>query len=258
MTGIPFRLLILLGFFVNVGASTMTDTILITGANRGIGLEFVKQYAMDEWNVIACCRDPAKAKELQQLAKTHPSVQIATLDVSEDASIHNLASQLKGTSIDVLINNAGVYSGTKESTSTDQTQAFGHIDSKAWEKVLRINTIAPIMVIQSLMQNLKKGAKIVNITSIMGSLAMMNGGLIAYRSSKTALNSSMCAIAADLKDLGLTIVNIHPGWVITDMGGQNADITAQESVTNMRQVIGKLKTKDSGRFLNYDGQTIPW
>lgn len=239
------------------------STILITGANRGIGLELTKQYAMHQWNVIACCRNSEKARELQSLAQSHSSIRIEVLDVANAASIAALASQLKSTPIDLLFNNAGVYTGTAKQVSAetgDPSQEFGHIDFVAWEKVLRINTIAPIMMIEAFVPHLKKGTgkKIVNITSIMASLSIMEGGSIAYRSSKTALNAAMLAIAPDLRELGLMIVNLHPGWVITDLGGQGAHLTAEESVKKMRKTIDHLKPEDSGRILSYDGQPIPW
>jgi len=245
------------------GESSNMHTALITGANRGIGLELAKQYARDNWKIIACCRNPEKAQELQALAKAYPSIHIEALDVSDNGNIAALAAKLEGTPIDLLLNNAGIYSGGTEKVTgeaDDQAQEFGQIDSEAWENVLRVNVIAPIKVIEAFVPHLKKGMgkTIINLTSRMGSMTLMQRGMIAYRSSKAALNGAMRVIVHDLRDLGLTIVNLHPGWVITDMGGKSADLTVEKSVSSMRQVISNLKPEDSGRFLNYDGQTIPW
>jgi len=243
-------------------------TILITGANRGLGLEFVQQYTADGWTVIACCRAPEKAEALQALAKKHPALRIEVLDVSDNRSIKTLADKLKDTAIDVLINNAGIFSGTGTDghhfpvEDSDKSQNFGSIDSTAWEKVLRVNTIAPIMIAEAFVPHLIKGEgkKIINITSRMGSLTELENkfGSIAYRSSKAALNSAMRTIASDLKNLGLMIANIHPGWVKTDMGGSYANMTPQQSVTSLRQTITALKPENSSQFLNYDGQILPW
>lgn len=237
--------------------------VLITGANRGIGLEFVRQYAADKWNVIACCRAPADATELQTLAKTNSSVRIEALDVADDKSIAELASKLKDTPIDLLVNNAGVYSGAGSKISSnmrDKSQEFGSIDSESWMKVLRTNMIAPIMMAQAFTPHLAKGAgkQIVNITSQMGSMTEMGAGSIAYRSSKAGLNGAMRVVMHDLLNRGLSIVNFHPGWVQTDMGGKNAHLTPEQSVTHLRQTIATLKPEDTGQFLNYDGHIIPW
>ena len=243
-------------------------TVLITGANRGLGLEFVEQYACDDWGVIACCRAPGKADALQALAQTHAHIRIEALDVVNDKSIKTLADRLKDTPIDILINNAGIFSGVGidgshfPSDTSDTSQNFGSIDSLAWEKVLRVNTIAPLMMIESFLPHLQKGnsKKIINITSRMGSLTELEkkSGSLAYRSSKTALNSAMRTIASDLSNLGLIIINIHPGWVKTDMGGAHANMTPQQSITHLRQTIAALKPENSGQFMNYDGSIIPW
>ncbi|MBS0625149.1 MAG: SDR family oxidoreductase [Verrucomicrobia bacterium] len=237
-------------------------TLFITGANRGIGLQFVKKYAEDQWHVIACCRNPSSAKELKSLAKSHPSIEIEALDVSDYQQIKTLAAKLKGKPIDLLLNNAGIYSGRSgiSAETGDRDQDFGQIDPIAWEQVLRVNTISPILVIEAFLPHMKKGTgkKIVNISSSMGSMTEMDGGAIAYRTSKAGLNAAMRVIFQDLHDLGIAIVNFHPGWVITDMGGKGADLTTEKSVDFMRRTIDGLKLKDSGQFLNYDGKTIAW
>ncbi|MDE2029166.1 MAG: SDR family oxidoreductase [Alphaproteobacteria bacterium] len=242
------------------------QTILITGANRGLGLEFARQYAGDGENVIACCRNPAKADALAKLAAEHKNIRIETLDVADDASIAALADKLKGAAIDLLINNAGIYSGTGKrgrdfpDDNDDTSQNFGTIDTAAWMTVLRINTVAPAMVMQAFVPQLKKGAgkKIVNITSGMGSIANMGSGSVAYRSSKAALNAAMRTIMHDLSADKIAIANLHPGWVQTDMGGARANLTPEQSVTAMRKTIARISIKNTGSFFNYDGQIIPW
>jgi len=239
--------------------------LLITGANRGIGLEFVRQYAAEGWNVIACCRVLETAKALQVLAKSNSAIRIEKLDVSDSDAIKNLAQKLKDVAIDLLINNAGILSGANGFTSaldSDVSQTFGTIDPEAWGKVFRVNTIAPILMIQAFLPLMVRSAdrKIVNITSKMGSISEMGGGHdhIAYRTSKAALNAAMRSIASAVNECGISITNIHPGWVKTDMGGKDARLTIEQSVTTMRKTISALKTESSGQFLNYDGSVLPW
>lgn len=237
-------------------------TILITGANRGLGLEFVRQYAADGARVIACCRAPAAAEALNKLAADHSQVTVEELDVIRPASIAALAGRLQGGALDVFINNAGVLTGstTGASVAGDPSQTFGTLDSDAWDYVLRINTIAPIMLAEAFSPHVAASGqgKIINISSSMGSLARGQSGFTAYRSSKAALNSAMLSIAVPLAKLGITIANLHPGWVQTDMGGQGADITPEESISGMRKVIAALTLKDTGRFLDYTGAIVPW
>jgi NAD(P)-dependent dehydrogenase (short-subunit alcohol dehydrogenase family) len=239
-------------------------TVLVTGANRGLGFEFAKQYAVDKWNVIACCRTSDKADKLQVLAQTNPDVRIEKLDIADDSSIAALADKLKGTPIDLLINNAGIYSGAGQrmtAESRDKSQGFGSLDSAAWMKALRVNAVAPIMVAQGFRKNLAsgKGRKLVMISSRMGSIEQISrGGDIAYRTSKAALNAAMKSISFDLRDHKITVVSFHPGWVQTDMGGKSADLTPEQSVTHIRQTIATLQPQNSGRFLNYDGKPLPW
>lgn len=238
-------------------------TVLITGANRGLGLEFAKQYAANEYAVIALCRHPEKADELKKLMDRYNRVRIEGVDVGDQASVRVLTEKLGETEIDLLINNAGIYSGGDKPTnavSGDDGQTFGSIDAKAWDQVLRINTIAPIMMIEALMPHLQRSAcaKVVNITSKMGSISEMGSGAIAYRSSKAALNAAMRVIAHDLQKHNITIVNLHPGWVQTDMGGASATLDTKTSVNGMRKVIDGIDSKHSGQFIGYDGKIIPW
>lgn len=233
-------------------------TALISGASRGIGLEFATQYAAAGWQVIATARDPAKAAGLQELVKGNPQVRVEALDVTNPDSIAALATRLHGQPIDILINNAGIYSGT--GTKQDNSQSFGTLDGAAWLKVLHTNSVAPMLVTQALMGNLRQGKmrKIIMISSMMGSITRTPGGTYAYRSSKAALNMAMRCLAMDLRREEFTIASFHPGWVQTDMGGSSADITPQQSVTGLRQQIDALTPCETGSFLGYDGAEWAW
>jgi len=239
-------------------------TVLITGANRGIGLEFAQQYAADGWHVIAACRNPDKADALQALAKTRSAVQIERLDVGDSASIKSLAAKVKEAAIDVLINNAGIvttkFSPAEAGYFDLPEQKFGTLDAEAWLEVLRIDTIAPLMVSEALTENIARGTerKIIMISSRFGSIELNRPDAIAYSSAKAALNMAMRKMALTLQARHITVISFHPGWVKTDMGGHDADLTPSDSVASMRLVIGGLTAQNSGQFLRYDGQTIPW
>ena len=225
-------------------------SVLITGANRGLGLEFTRQYAADGWRVFAACRDPAGARDL---AAVEGDVSAETLDVDDGPQVAALANKLSGQPIDVLINNAGIY-GPKDVTR--DTVVYD-----AWGQVFRTNAMSPLAVSAAFAANVAQGGqkKIITLSSIMGSIAENDSsGDFIYRSSKAAVNAVMKSLAGDLKSEGITVVVLHPGWVRTDMGGPDAAIEAPESVTGMRAVIAGLKESDSGRFLNYDGTKIPW
>jgi NAD(P)-dependent dehydrogenase (short-subunit alcohol dehydrogenase family) len=230
-------------------------TALITGASRGIGLEFCRQYAADGWRVLACCRHPEKSDSLAKLAAQYPGlIEIHALDVADHAQIDRLAQPLENESIDLLINNAGVYPDSDK-------RGFGHTDYAEWMQAFRINTMAPLKMAETFAAQIARSEQktIVTITSMMGSIADNgSGGSYLYRSSKAAVNMVVKSLAIDLKPSGITAVVFHPGWVKTDMGGPNALISAEQSVSGMRQVIGRLALADSGKFFGYDGQVIPW
>jgi len=227
-----------------------SGSVLITGAGRGIGLEFARQYAETGWQVHATCREPKSASELLTLPG---EVTVHKLDVTHPKQIGHLQRELEGVPIDLLINNAGVI-GPRE-------RSIGNMDYDAWEEVLRINTLAPIRIAEAFLDNVLASDKklIVSITSVYGSIGSNNsGGSYVYRSSKAALNAAMRSLAIDLQDEGVTVVVFHPGWVRTDMGGPNATVTPQDSVAGMRALIDLLKPSQSGRFYGYDGAEIPW
>ncbi len=229
-------------------------TVLITGANRGLGLEFCRQFVEKDWNVIACCRDPAHADALLELNKKQSKIQIEALDVTHFNQIDALSKKIASVDIDVLINNAGVY-------DDNQTNGFGRLDYQAWNHSLLINTQAPVKMVEAFLPQVKRGAKrlIVNISSLMGSLTDNNsGGSILYRSSKAALNAAMKSLSLELKAQDIGILIFHPGWVQTDMGGKNALIDSNTSVSGMCSAIDKFTMIQTGSFIKYDASPLPW
>ena len=225
--------------------------VLITGANRGLGLEFAKQYAADGWHVLACCRNPEAASALQTLASTFHHVQILALDMADFSQIDALAIQLKNQPIDVLINNAGVY--------PDST--FGDTNYDDWAQAFKINAMASLKMAEAFVQHITKSQlkKIATLTSKMGSIDdNTSGESYSYRSSKTAVNMVMKSLSIDLKPYGISVVTLHPGWVQTDMGGPNGLINAQTSVAGLRAVIENLSLVNTGQFIAFDGKAIAW
>ncbi|WP_430396074.1 SDR family oxidoreductase [Ferrovibrio sp.] len=226
-------------------------TVFITGASRGIGLEFAKHYAGQGWQVIAAVRAPDTATALSSLS-AGGNVSIERLDVTDDAAVDAVAAKLKGHAIELLINNAGIYG------DRDAALSIGNFDT--YRRVLATNIAAPMKVALSLLPNLKlaDGAKILTISSRMGSIGLSGGGSYVYRSSKAGVNAAMHALALDLKPQGITAIVAHPGWVRTDMGGSGADISVQESVAGLTSVIARATLADSGKFFNYDGAELAW
>ncbi len=229
--------------------------LLVTGANRGIGLELAKQYAAAGWRVFACCRTPDKAAALEQLASDHPGLlSVHALDVADFEQIDGLATELASQEIDLLLNNAGVCPDIHHNS-------FGATDYAAWMQTLRVNSMAPLKMAEAFIRQISRSQqkKIINITSKMGSIAdNTSGDYYLYRSSKAALNMVTKNLSVDLAPRGIIATALHPGWVQTDMGGPNALITVQQSVAGMRRVIAQLTPADNGKFYAYDGKEIPW
>jgi NAD(P)-dependent dehydrogenase (short-subunit alcohol dehydrogenase family) len=227
---------------------------LITGANRGIGLEFARQYLGDGWQVYAACRNPNSASELRRLANASgDKLRILALNVTEPASIKAAAAELDGQTIDLLLNNAGVGGA--------RGQTIGNIDYGAWARILDANTMGPMRVSEAFVDHVARSKRklIVTLTSGMGSIAdNTSGGSVSYRSSKAAVNMVMRSLAIDLAPGGVTCVVVNPGWVRTDMGGPHATTTPAESVTRLRQLIETLGPAQSGKFFNYDGREYLW
>jgi len=227
---------------------------LVTGANRGLGLEFARQYAADGWQVYATCRDPNSASELRRLAEDSASkIEITALDVTDLASIRAAATKLRGQPIDLLLNNAGV--------GGPRGQAIGNIDYDAWINVLDVNTLGPMRVSEAFVDNVAQSERklIVTLTSGMGSISdNASGGSFAYRSSKAAVNMIMRSLAIDLAPRGITCVVVNPGWVRTDMGGPRGNMTPAESVGKLRRLIEGLGPTHSGKFFNHTGREFAW
>ncbi len=229
-------------------------TVLITGTSRGIGLGFCRQYAQKGWIVHACCRDISGATELASLSSDYPSMQLHRLDVLDRDGIDALATELADVSLDVLIANAGIYGDSRE-------HGFGNLDYDVWLKTLETNVVGTIKIAEAFTPHLRCGTKpvIAALSSQMGSIADNGGGgSILYRSSKAALNAAMKSLAIDLQDAGIGVLIFHPGWVKTDMGGQNALIDVETSVTGMAQQIKQFTMSKTGHFIKYDGSELPW
>jgi NAD(P)-dependent dehydrogenase (short-subunit alcohol dehydrogenase family) len=229
-------------------------TILITGASRGLGLEFTRQYLTEGWAVIAACRNPGAARGLRDLElKSKGALTVVEIDVTDGASVKRAAGRLQGRAIDVLVNGAGVYGGSG--------QRLGSLDYEEWRQVLEVNLLGPARMCEAFLDGLERSERrlIVTLTSGMGSLAdNTSGGSILYRTSKAAVNMLMRTSAIDLTARGITCIVVNPGWVKTDMGGPNAKLSPEESIQALRRVIAKIGPEDSGKFYNYDGREYPW
>jgi len=229
-------------------------TTLITGANRGIGLELARQYADEGWNVHAGCRRPEEANELLAVARDHPDrVRVHPLDVTDADRIGELAGELRGEAIDVLLNNAGRH-GERDRGPTE-------VDHDVWMDAMRVNAMAPLRVTGAFLPHVAASGqrRIVVVTSLMGSIgANEDGDNYVYRSSKAAANAVARSLAIDLAPRGILVLAMHPGWVRTDMGGPEAPYGVEESARGMRAVIAAMTPETSGTFLDFRGQPIPW
>ena len=228
-------------------AAVPPTTVLVTGANRGIGLEYARQFAAKGYEVIGTVRDPADAKELSAVAD-----RVELLDVVDATSVAALARRLNGLPVDVLVNNAGMLG--RVDVSVDK------VDFAMMEQTLAVNTLGPLRVTQALLPNLRAGRRrvVVNMSSDLGSIELSDGRWYAYRASKAALNQVTRTLSAELAPEGFVCVVLHPGWVRTDMGGPSATYSAHESVAGLVAVIEKLGPADNGRFYDFKGTPIPW
>jgi NAD(P)-dependent dehydrogenase (short-subunit alcohol dehydrogenase family) len=229
-------------------------TTLITGANRGIGLELARQYAGDGWRVVATCRDPDRAEALGELAgETDGRVEIHRLDVTDERRLRELARELGEIAIDVLIANAGRHG--------ERDRGPGEVDPEVWSEVFRVNAIAPLATAGAFLEHVARSdaGRIVVVSSVMGSIGSnVDGGNYVYRSSKAAANAVARSLAIDLEPRGILVVALHPGWVRTDMGGAEAPLPPAESAAGCRKVIASLTAARSGTFLDYSGSPLPW
>jgi NAD(P)-dependent dehydrogenase (short-subunit alcohol dehydrogenase family) len=237
-------------------------TVLVTGAGRGLGLEFVRQYAADGWTVIATARAPDRATELGGLsAVAGGRVKLHALDVTDHAAIGALAARLEGVAIDVLINNSGTMGEHSFAGQGLQAQRFGASDYEDWLYQFRVNALAPMRMAEAFVEHVAASVqkKIVTLSTVMASVGSNNlGGLYAYRSTKAAVNAIMKSMALDLARRGVIAVPVHPGWAATDMGGPGAPVRPQHSVAGLRQLIAGLSKDKSGRFWQWDGKELPW
>ena len=225
-------------------------TVLITGSNRGLGLEFARQYAAAGWKVLATCRDPQSATELNAVAG---EIQVLPLDVSDFLAIDTVSRILSAEKIDLLLNNAGL--------NGSPAIAFGETDYEDWSEVFRVNTQAPLKMAECFVEQVANSDKklIVSLSSRLGSISENDEGeQYSYRSSKAALNAVNKSMSVDLAGRGITTAVLHPGWARTDMGGPNAAVDPVDSVSGMRAVIDNLTSADSGRNFSYDGSSIDW
>ena len=246
------------------------DTVLITGANSGLGLELVKQYAAKGWTVIATHRRDGVPESLQPVVAEHANVRVERMDVSSIDEVHALAAKLAGTPIDVLINNAGIYSdrsacGDEACRGEDATQTFGNLDYELFDEIMAVNVRGPLLVSEAFAENVRasRQKKMVSISSTNGSVTFTLGGsgAIAYRASKAALNREMQLVAVHEKSVGVTVLLLHPGAVLTERQAHltyPGMIEMQPSVAGMIEQIEKATLADTGRFIQYDGTTAPW
>jgi NAD(P)-dependent dehydrogenase (short-subunit alcohol dehydrogenase family) len=239
-------------------------TVLITGANRGIGLALTRAYLEEAaTTVIATCRAPDKASELQELANKRPNLAIEKLDIATPENRAAFVQKLNGTPVDCLIQCAGILSAAHPEISAceeDESQLFGSLDEKAWLKTVHINALAPLMLLEQLMPNLRAGSerKVALLSSHMGSTARAAPNFLAYRSSKALLNNAARCIAMGLDKEGFTIVLFHPGWVRMRMGGPEGDLTPEESAKDLKKLIDAMLPAQNGSFLRHDGSIVPW
>jgi NAD(P)-dependent dehydrogenase (short-subunit alcohol dehydrogenase family) len=235
------------------------ERILITGANRGIGLELVRQYLQRrDTQVFATCRNPQSATTLNQLVNTNRDrAHVIQLDVADqssiEASVRAVSAQVDG--LDVLINNAGINPGT------DRERTFGKLEMDAILHVLHVNSVAPIMVAQAYAGLLRAGSnvRLVNVSSGAGSLERQaNGCGYTYNASKAALNMMTRCLSGTLGSDNIAVIALNPGWVKTDMGGPNANLEPEVSITGIIKLVDGLTMTDNGQFFNWDGGQIPW
>ena len=246
------------------------DTVLITGANSGLGLELVKQYAAKGWAVIATHRRDGVPDSLQAVVAEHPNVRVERMDVSSIDEVRALAAKLAGVPVDVLINNAGIYSdraacADEACRGIDSTQTFGMLDYELFDEIMAVNVRGPLLVSEAFAPHVRasRQKKLVSISSTNGSITFTLGGsgAIAYRASKAALNRAMQLVAVHEKDAGVTVLLLHPGAVLTERQAHltfPGMIEMQPSVAGMIEQIEKATLADTGRFIQYDGADAPW
>jgi len=268
--GVAFRLWFLtvaLGF----AGSAWSETVLITGANSGIGLELARQYAEKGWTVIATHRRSSTPDSLAELIAAHDNVRVERMDVTDGEQIAALSAKLSDLPIDILVNNAGVYNDRGDCTTDDcpgdwSTQDFGNLSYQLFDTIMAVNVRGPLMVSEAFVDQVAMSDRklIVSISSTNGTLTepLAGAGGIFYRSSKAALNKAMQQVARALRGRGITVLLMHPGAVATERQAYLADfpgmIDTPTSATGMVATLETITFEDTGRFINYDGTTAPW
>jgi len=261
-----------LGGLLLTSSATFADTVLITGANSGLGLEFAKEYATKGWTVIATHRRPDVPETLAALQADHKNVRIEHLDVADLDDIKKLAAKLKGVPIDVLINNAGVYADRSVCANDEacrgegDTQTFTKTDYALFDQIMAVNVRGPLAVSEAFIDNVRasKQKKLIAVSSTNGSVTYSLGGsgAMAYRASKAALNREFQLIAVHEKPEGVTVLMLHPGAVLTERQANFKSfpgmVDMEPSVQGMIKVIENATLADTGRFIQYDGTTAPW
>ncbi len=244
-------------------------TILVTGTNKGIGLEIVRQYLEEGFKVIATCRNLSKLDNLNELLNSFPDmISVYQMELLDEKSIESFSSKIKNIPIDIFINNAGVTFGYSRNTKLSNTgislnklNTFGYIQSDNWLPIFKANCIAPLLLTQLLYRNFLLGneKKIVFISSKLASITENTGGsMYMSRSSRSALNQVIKSLSIDLFNQGISVASISPGWVKTDSGGINALIDVHTSVTGIKKIINELRLENTGKFWDYNGELIPW
>ena len=234
-------------------------TMLITGANRGLGLEFVRQYAAEGWNITACCRQPGAATELQDIAAAGNNVTIEALEVTDHAQIEALARTWAARPLDVLLNNAGII-GPIPIAAHLERQHFGTLDYGVWDEVIHTNTYGPIKMAEAFLENvaISDQKKIVTLSSTVGSITEHDAPAYAYATSKTALNKAMTLLSNELRSRGIIVTLLCPGYTKTRMDLGGATVEVVDSVAGMRKLIAQMTLADSGTFARYNGERIAW
>ncbi len=236
-------------------------TVLVTGASRGLGLEFTRQYAAAGWDVIACARDPSRATELDAVRRRAGGlVAVEMLDVTNPQHLEWLVGKYADTAIDVLINNAGDIGPRGAHRELLHKQLFGSLDYAAWMRVLEINTLAPLRIAEAFTPQVERSGqkKMIFMSSTTGSNAEGTHAVFAYCSSKAALNKCVTMLAMALRERGIIAAAVCPGHARTAMGGATADVEPADSIAGLRKVIARLKLADSGSFTRYNGERIAW
>ena len=230
-------------------------TALVTGSNRGLGLEWVRQYAAEGWQVYATCRQPTEADELKALADQEKGIRVLRLDVTKPDEINALAVELIDEPIDVLVNNAGVY------LEKFMEVGLRRLRYEDWEYTFQVNTLGAVRVTEALQDHVARSEKrlVVVISTHMASIADIAApGAYYYRSTKAALNAVMEGLTYELRPKGVGVLILHPGWVRTRMGGEGTSLMPAESVQGMRSLVENFRLAESGRFFRYDGVEMPW